>query len=213
MACSGSCCCCTREGLDCLGYTGCDDYKPATAEQIIKRIQSGKFCDHTQSMIIFLKMRYDIDYDCNSVSDDTIGRALANAGYIPSDESLYFVRHVINTCGLSGDDAICKAISIMNDKINNGICNEMRIERAIDLIRKERERQILLFGDQSKNQPFEWMSILGEEVGELCESVNETYFKNARHPERGGKEKIIKEATHVGAVAMAILEAMMEDIT
>lgn len=78
---------------------------------------------------------------------------------------------------------------------------------AIEKVISERERQMELWGECSDNHPFEWMSILGEEFGELCEAVNETYFKNGAHPEYGGNEKIIKEAVHVAAVAVAIIES------
>ena len=81
---------------------------------------------------------------------------------------------------------------------------------SINLVVAERERQIDLWGDQSGNHPYEWMAILGEEYGELCEAVNETCFRNPKHPERGGKSNIVKEAVHVAAVAVAIAEAAME---
>lgn len=84
-------------------------------------------------------------------------------------------------------------------------------ESALDMVRAERCRQDSLWGDQSGNHPFEWMSILGEEYGELCEAVNETFFKNAAHPDRGGFEKIVKEATQVAAVAVAIIEAVQRN--
>lgn len=83
-----------------------------------------------------------------------------------------------------------------------------RTENAITLVKAERQRQDSLWGDQSNNHPFEWISILGEEYGELCEAINETYFKNGTHPERGGYEKIIMEATHVAAVAVALIESI-----
>lgn len=83
-----------------------------------------------------------------------------------------------------------------------------KTEIALALVNAERQRQDALWGDQSENHPFEWMSILGEEYGELCEAVNETYFQSATHPEKGGYEKIIREATQVAAVAVAIVEAM-----
>ena len=79
---------------------------------------------------------------------------------------------------------------------------------SINLVVKERKRQIDLWGDQSGKHPFEWMAILGEEYGELCEAVNETCFRNPKHPERGGKPNIVKEAVHVAAVAIAIAEAV-----
>ena len=85
--------------------------------------------------------------------------------------------------------------------------------KGIKLVVTERERQIDLWGDQSGNHPFEWMAILGEEYGELCEAVNETCFQNPKHPERGGKPNIVKEAVHVAAVAIAIAEAAMKGET
>lgn len=78
---------------------------------------------------------------------------------------------------------------------------------ALAAVRAERQRQNALWGDQSGRSPFEWASILGEEYGELCEAVNETCCKNPAHPDRGGYENIIKEATQVAAVAVQIIEA------
>jgi hypothetical protein len=86
--------------------------------------------------------------------------------------------------------------------INTDLINE-----GASLLRHERIRQMGLWGDQSHNHPYEWMSILGEEFGELCEAVNETCAHNPRHPERGGIEAIRREATQVMAVACAIVEA------
>lgn len=84
------------------------------------------------------------------------------------------------------------------------------MQDAINRIIAERKRQNEKWGEGSYNHPFEWMSILGEEFGELCEAVNETYFSNLTHPECGGYDKIIKEATHVAAVAAAIIEDMVQ---
>lgn len=78
---------------------------------------------------------------------------------------------------------------------------------AVNMIVSERDRQKTLWGEVTDNTPFEWMSILGEEFGELCLAVNETYFKNPRHPECGGIANIVKEASHVGALCIAIIDA------
>lgn len=83
------------------------------------------------------------------------------------------------------------------------------MQDAIDMIMSERMRQINLYGDQSRNSLFSFVSVLGEEYGELCEAVNETCFANGRHPERGGYDNIIKEAVHVSAVAVQIIESAM----
>lgn len=80
---------------------------------------------------------------------------------------------------------------------------------ALSLVRAERDRQMAKWGDQSGNHPFSWMSILGEEYGELCEAINETCFQTEHtKPDRGGHEAIQREAVHVAAVAVAILEAI-----
>jgi hypothetical protein len=84
------------------------------------------------------------------------------------------------------------------------------MNKAIEMVIAERKRQDEKWGDQSGNHPFEWMSILGEEFGELCEAVNETHFQNGAHKERGGKVKIIKEAIQVAAVAVALVEGLLK---
>lgn len=83
------------------------------------------------------------------------------------------------------------------------------IQDVLDLVVAERRCQIEKWGARNDNQLFEWMSILGEEFGELCESVNESLFKHPTHPERGGCENIIREAVQVATVAVAIAESQM----
>ena len=82
-------------------------------------------------------------------------------------------------------------------------------ENAIALVTAERERQFELYGDQSGKSLYEFIAILGEEFGELCEAVSETYMMGSRHPERGGKDNIVKEAVHVAAVAVQLIEVMI----
>jgi len=81
-------------------------------------------------------------------------------------------------------------------------------ERALAPVRAERDRQNEKWGDQSDNHLFEWVSILGEEFGEFCEAVNETYFVNGDKPERGGLDRMRKEAVQVAAVAVAIIQSL-----
>ncbi len=104
-----------------------------------------------------------------------------------------------------GQFGICGiAVSWGSDRVDT-----KKIESALAMVRAERQRQDSLWGDKSGNHSFEWISILGEEYGELCEAVNETYLQNAANSNRGGIEKIVKEATHVAAVAVAIIEASL----
>ena len=85
--------------------------------------------------------------------------------------------------------------------------NDPPTRRALDMVGAEMERQYTLWGNQNGRSLFEWMSILGEEYGELCEAVNETLFESASHPDRGGLENVVKAATQVAAVAVQIIEA------
>jgi hypothetical protein len=79
-------------------------------------------------------------------------------------------------------------------------------ERIFELVNGERIRQDTMWGEQNHVPPL-WVGILGEEYGELCEAVNETFLKGA-YPERGGYEKIKEEAIQVAAVAVALLECI-----
>lgn len=80
-------------------------------------------------------------------------------------------------------------------------------QSALCLVAEERKRQFELYGDQSGRSFYEFLSILGEEYGELCEAVSET-FMDGRHPERGGLDNILKEAVHVAAVAVQFIEVI-----
>lgn len=79
---------------------------------------------------------------------------------------------------------------------------------AIQSVLKERKRQDDKWGEQN-HDPTVWMCILGEEYGELCQAVNETWFDNG--PEKrqiGGYENMRAEAVQVAAVAVQLIECL-----
>jgi NTP pyrophosphatase (non-canonical NTP hydrolase) len=76
---------------------------------------------------------------------------------------------------------------------------------ALQSVVGERRPQDEAFGEQRYPWPF-WLSILGEEFGELAEAINETVFAAAKHPQRGGLDNIREEAVQVAAVAVAMIE-------
>lgn len=107
----------------------------------------------------------------------------------------------------SGWDCLCEVREILDNAPAIIPAEEnMKTTNAIEKVAIERKRQIELWGNET-HDPFEWVAILGEEYGELCQAINETYLLGQRYPERGGVGNIIKEATHVAAVALAIIEA------
>ncbi len=88
---------------------------------------------------------------------------------------------------------------------------DMRVPNTypvLEMIIDERVKQVEKWSDQSNNHPFEWVSILGEEYGELCQAVNESFLTKAVHKDRDGKDKMIKEAVHIAAVAVAFIESL-----
>ena len=59
--CSGECCLC-GVGKGCLAGHGDDDFYPATKEQIIERLDKGRFPSYRQMMIDHLKRAFNYDY-------------------------------------------------------------------------------------------------------------------------------------------------------
>lgn len=82
---------------------------------------------------------------------------------------------------------------------------------ALALVDRERDRQDVKWGEQNHPPQF-WTGILGEEYGEYCQAVNETVFDNGpEERKKGGRENMIKELTHVAAVAIGAIEAIMRE--
>lgn len=80
---------------------------------------------------------------------------------------------------------------------------------ALSLVDQERNRQEKKWGQQN-HAPQYWVGILGEEYGEYCQAVNETVFDNgATERKKGGMDNMIKELTHVAAVAVAAIESLL----
>lgn len=59
-SCSGECCVCACN--TCLAGTGDDDFYPAKADQIIRRLEKGEFSSRRQYMIDYLLSHYGYVY-------------------------------------------------------------------------------------------------------------------------------------------------------
>ena len=81
---------------------------------------------------------------------------------------------------------------------------------AINLVDAERDRQDKKWGIQNHTHQA-WVGILGEEFGEYCQCVNETYLSNATKKHEGGYDLMLKELTHVAAVAVGAMESLMRN--
>lgn len=82
---------------------------------------------------------------------------------------------------------------------------------ALQRVNQERDRQDTKWGEENHAPQF-WTGILGEEYGEYCQAVNETVFYNgAEERKKGGYENMMKELTHVAAVAVGAMEALMRE--
>lgn len=79
----------------------------------------------------------------------------------------------------------------------------------LDLVQRERTRQDKKWGVQNHSPEF-WTGILGEEFGEYCQAVNETVFYNGKEAAKmGGNQNMLKELTHVAAVAIGAMECLL----
>jgi hypothetical protein len=87
--------------------------------------------------------------------------------------------------------------------------------RAIELVNRERERQIELHGDNNlNNNELMWLTILTQEVGEVANSIKDIIWKGSR--EALGKDKpspYLEECVHVCAVALAMIECELSKET
>lgn len=77
-------------------------------------------------------------------------------------------------------------------------------EEALNLILTERGRQDRKWGEQN-HDPFTYLTILMEEVGETAKAALEYKFG------AGKIDDLYLEATHTAAVAMAVLECLLRD--
>ena len=77
---------------------------------------------------------------------------------------------------------------------------------AVSDIVAERRRQDAKWGEQN-HDPFTYLAVLTEEVGELAQAALQCKF-GGPHGNRG---EMYKEAVQVAAVAMAIVECLIRD--
>lgn len=82
------------------------------------------------------------------------------------------------------------------------------LNRALSSVIDERKRQDEKWGIQD-HDPTVWVGILGEEFGEFCQAVNETWFDNGPEAkQKGGYENMRAEAVQIAAVAVQIVECL-----
>jgi len=79
--------------------------------------------------------------------------------------------------------------------------------KAFEDILKERNNQDIKWGEQNHN-PYIYLTILLEETGELSQSILHSQFGGDKDKNRGGFKNVRKEAVHVAATAMAIVECL-----
>lgn len=68
-------------------------------------------------------------------------------------------------------------------------------------IKDERQRQDQIFGEQN-HDPFKWLSILLEEVGEVAKAINDWHWSQE------SAQAIKEELAQVAAVAVAAIESL-----
>lgn len=80
------------------------------------------------------------------------------------------------------------------------------VSYALVSVLEERKKQDTKWGEQNHN-PYIYLAILTEEIGELAQAILQTQFGG----DKGGWKNVRKEAVHTAAVALAIIECLDRD--
>lgn len=82
----------------------------------------------------------------------------------------------------------------------------MSQENVLREVKAERMMQDAKWGEQN-HHPVEWITILGEEFGEVCKAACEANFEKFYGNKRGNYLEYRKELVQVAAVAVAMIES------
>lgn len=80
-----------------------------------------------------------------------------------------------------------------------------RLDVLIDLVKNESHNQIIKWGLQDRT-PFEWMTYLTEEQGELAQAISEQEYRD------GSALDVICEAIQVATLSLKIAEMYWEKL-
>lgn len=96
----------------------------------------------------------------------------------------------------------CEALRL-HDALAETMARKQRTDKALQNILEERERQEAKWGEQN-HDPYTYLTILMEEVGEYAQACLQTQF-GGKH---GGLDRMREEAIQTAAVALAIVECL-----
>jgi hypothetical protein len=106
-----------------------------------------------------------------------------------------------------------KTVSFITEESRKGDSVEIDYKRLTDTVLEdiwaERERQNQKWGIQ-RHEMGTWLSILGEEYGEVCQAV-QGYLNLVSFKEGSDKGDPYTECIHVAAVAGAMAEQILEE--
>lgn len=86
--------------------------------------------------------------------------------------------------------------------------NLMKIKNKVMLEVNKQNKQ---WGDESELTPHQWLGLIQEEVGEIAQSVNETYLPNKTKSQLGGKENIQAEIYQAAALLIRFSEKLEKE--
>lgn len=128
---------------------------------------------------------------------------------------------------VSTDDLLGRTSNILvktknnkDDKYNFLFNKPYKLERAnkmtysgivaydmLQMVQKQKEQ----WGDEKHLLPHQWLGLIGEEIGEMTEAVNETYLSNRTKEHLGGIEHIQEEAIQAMALIVRFIESINEE--
>lgn len=116
-----------------------------------------------------------------------------NAGREPKYKTLCKIADLLQ---VSTDDLLGREDNYSKDNI-------IKIRNKI---MKEVINQKKQWGNESELTPHQWLGLIQEEVGEIAQSVNETYLPNKTKSQLGGKENIQAEIYQAAALLIRFSE-------
>lgn len=139
----------------------------------------------------------------------------------PKLEMLIKIADLLN---VSLDDLVGRTSNILvktkDDKYNFLFNKPYKLERAnkmtysrivaydmLHMVQKQKEQ----WGNEKHLSPHQWLGLIGEEIGEMTEAVNETYLPNRTKEHLGGIEHIQEEAIQAMALIVRFIESINEE--
>ena len=184
--CLPDCSICANADISCLAGNGDDNYRPATKEQVIDRLNSSEYNSRSIEMMIkFLKDKYNYDYngpdDTHHTETDVEDKADASKNncelirYSTEEESKEHMYKDLNDLKKYGNGQASSTISMALVAVNEDFSKAVLLSDVPVIPPEEYPTTDAMFNDYDKS-----LAILRNDAREL---LYNTFTLNSRNPE------------------------------